>query len=77
MTRKVLFAGCVVSQELHAICMQIARECNSSSRGPSTTKSKDIGGMGMGDVHKKFSKNILAPWCASGACCAGSSILKS
>jgi hypothetical protein len=23
--------------------------------------------MGMGGVYKKFGKNILAPWCASGA----------
>ena len=50
----------------HAICMQIAWKCNSSSRGPSTTKSKDIGGMGMSDVHKKFGKNfgsLVCIWC--------------
>jgi hypothetical protein len=31
----------------------------------------DIGGIGMGDVHKKFGKKILTPWCASGALYCG------
>ena len=34
---------------------------------PVPTKSKDIGGKGMGDVHKKFRKKFLGPWCVSGA----------
>jgi hypothetical protein len=34
---------------------------------PVPPKATDIGGMGVVDVHKNFGKNILAPWCASGA----------
>ena len=54
----------MVSLDPHVIFHEI--HTDSSCSGPSTTKSKDIGGMGMGDVHKNFGKNILVPWCASG-----------
>ena len=68
MTGKVLFGG---------FCGIIGSACNLHAIHPENEKlplvvqslflSIDIEGMGMGDVHKKFGKNILAPWCASGA----------
>ena len=36
----------------------LAKKCNSSCRSPSTTKCKDIGGMGIGDVHKILVKKF-------------------
>jgi hypothetical protein len=73
MTRKVLFAVCVVSQEPHAICMLIAWKCtNSSTRGPSTTKSMDIGSMGKVYVQKKFGKKFWVLGVHLARCCAWS-----
>ena len=67
LTGKVLFGG---------ICGIIGSACNLHAIHPENEKlplvvqslflSIDIEGMGMGDVHKNFGKNILVPWCASG-----------
>ena len=39
---------------------------------PVPTKSKDIGGKGMGDVHKKFRKKFWVLGVRLARCCAGS-----
>jgi hypothetical protein len=52
------------------ICMlfvcNLPQKWNSFPSESSTTKSKDIGGIGMGDDHWKCGKNIFDPWCESG-----------
>ena len=65
---RCIFGGICGFLDLHAVCMQIPWKWNSSSRGPSTAKSKDIGGMGMGDVHKIL-VTIFWPLGVRLACC--------